>query len=66
MQEPVWYEIGSHIGTVGRNMTPTNVSDGFHYVPFLQTLEVVLNNSSVFDQVCMVCMYEIKWLTLQS
>ena len=39
------------MGTVGRNMTPTNVSDGFYYVPLLQTLEILLNNTSVFDQV---------------
>ena len=39
------------MGTVGRNVTPTNVSDGFYYVPFLQTLEVVLNNVSVFNEV---------------
>ena len=44
------------MGTVGRNMTPTNVSDGFYYVPLLQTLEILLNNTSVFDQVYNIVM----------
>ena len=32
-------------------MTPTNVAEGFYYIPLLQILEILLNNTSVFDQV---------------
>lgn len=39
------------MATIGRSATPTNVSEGFYSVPFLQSLEALLNNASVFNQV---------------
>ena len=51
IKEPVWQEIGTHIGTLGRQVTPTNISDGFFYVLLLQSLEALLNNSSILLQV---------------
>lgn len=36
---------------MGRNSTPTNISDGFYYIPFLQSLEALLNKPSIFEQV---------------
>ena len=65
LKEPVWQEIGTHIGTVGRQVTPTNISDGLFYVPLLQTLETMLNNSSVFLQVWLhVCIASSTLLTI--
>ena len=51
LQKPTWVEIGTHIGTTGRSVVPTNVPDGFFYVPLLQSLEALLNVSSIFHQV---------------
>ena len=50
-KEPVWYEVGTHVGTLGKCATPTNVADGFYYVPFLQSLQALLNKPSIFNQV---------------
>ena len=38
MQAPVWIELGTHIGTTSHSDQPTNVPDGFFYVPLLDTL----------------------------
>ena len=51
MQAPVWQEVGTHIGTVGKSATPVNVPDGFFYIPFLQSLEALLNQPAIIDQV---------------
>jgi hypothetical protein len=46
-KEPVWCEVGTHVGTVSRRVaTPRNISDGFYYVPVLQSI------SSILHQVC--------------
>lgn len=43
-QEPVWKEIGTHIGTSCGGIDPTNIPDGFFYVPLLDTLKALLSN----------------------
>ena len=37
-KKPIW-----HVATVGQTVTPTN---GFYYVPFLQSIKALLKNSS--------------------
>jgi hypothetical protein len=56
-KEPIWYEVGTHIGFSQHSKTPTNVPDGFYYVPFLQTLQALLKNSSIFSQVILVTQF---------
>lgn len=52
LKEPVWHEVGTHIGIIGRRVrTPTNISDGFYYVPLLLSLKALLGNPSILHQV---------------
>jgi len=51
IKEPVWYEVGTQIGTARDSTTPENISDGFYYVPFLSTLQALLSNENIFNQV---------------
>ena len=44
--------LGTHAGMVG--LTPENISDGFYYVPLLQSLQALLNNASIRSQVCIM------------
>lgn len=47
----MWHEVGTHIATTKQSATPTNISDGFYYIPLLSTLELLLNNTCIFHQV---------------
>ena len=51
MQAPVWTELGTHIGTTAHCDQPTNVPDGFFYVPLLDTLTHLLTNREIFQHV---------------
>ena len=50
-QAPLWIEIGTHIGTTSHGTDPTNLPDGFYYIPILDTLKALLTNSTIFQQV---------------
>ena len=49
MQAPVWIELGTHIDTTHSDQ-PTNVPDGFFYVPLLDTLIYLLSNREIFNR----------------
>ena len=52
LQEPVWYKLGTHIGCIPGSTVPTNIEDGFYYVPLNHSLTNLLKNENVLDQVC--------------
>ena len=58
-QQPIWHQIGTHIGTAPGSSTPVNIADGFYYIPFLSSLEMLLNNENVLNQVNSVVCYVV-------
>lgn len=51
MQAPHWIEVGMHIGTTSHGVCPTNISDGFYYVPILESLKALLTDRTLVQQV---------------
>ena len=49
----MWEELGTRIG-VDKYGSPINVCDGFYYVSMLSSIEMLLCNEHIFNQVCIV------------
>jgi hypothetical protein len=47
--EPVWHEIGTHVSSSKGKLE--NISNGFYYVPLLDSLQALLNHPQVYNQV---------------
>ena len=49
----MWKELGTRIG-VDKHGSPINVCDGFYYVSMLSSIEMLLCNEHIFNQVRIV------------
>ena len=56
-------EVGTHTGTTGQSIVPTNIPDGFFYVTLLESLEALLDVPSIFHQVCQVATVSMAYVT---